>query len=109
VKPVLKALLISLVAMQGIFFGCTTVEHRPGKEAPADVVSRYSTSRAGDIMNVAWQTEVDTFYAVFYRDSEKMPWRLLKSHVRGDGKWASISDRVNPSVHRIYLIKKEKY
>jgi hypothetical protein len=107
-KPLLKALLISL-AMQGIFFGCTTVEERPGKPAPADVVSRYSTSRAGEVMNVGWQTEADTFYAVFYRDSDKTPWRLLKSHIRGDGKWATIRNRVNPRVHRVYLIKKEKY
>lgn len=104
---IIRTLTLSL-AMQGIFFGCASSGLQTvGGQAPEGFVTRFSTSRAGEVQLLSWKSEPGALYTVLFNDGAGKQWLPLPQAglVRGTGKMITVRDQVPETVKRRYRVR----
>ena len=92
--------------MPVFWVGCNT-QSVSRSAVPEGVVSRYSTSRAGDVMRIGWESKAGTFYSVSYREKTDQGVRrkFVSKRVLGTGDWITIEDHLDAGISRVYRIE----
>ena len=98
---------ISLTIICILMLGCVSKPAEVKIHAPSLMIAQNGDGE----VTIAWESEPDYLYTIYYQSSPRADWKVLRTadRVRGTGQMLTVSDRVNPNkALRRYRVLAEK-